>query len=106
MAASAESVEWWDPIQYGAVMPPTGNGTGHALAETHMHVDCASDIERLVPVEEQADWVDGWHPEAEPTVELIRRLLTSEQSLISELPETFTLHTTQVVLRNAHAVAY
>ena len=51
---------------------------------------------RLVQTEEQARWGDGYSPSAEPATQIIRRLITSQQSSISVLPLTLTLWTQQV----------
>ena len=91
--------DWWDDARYGAAMTRTGHEAAldHALAETRIHDECRSDIVRLVPTEEQARWGDGYSPSAEPaTTQLIRRLITSQQSSISVLPLTLTLWTQQV----------
>jgi len=102
MSDATESGDWWDDALYGAAMPPAGDGD-HILTEARMRAICVSDIQRLIPTGEQARWNDGgaYHPATEPTTELMRRLMTSEQSSMTKLPDTLTFLTHQVALRHA-----
>ena len=97
--AGSQSIQWWDHARYTNAVAYEEDYAEHTRTDTHMRADCAADISRLVPNEEQAGWSEGYNPSTEPAIQLTRRLITSQQSSINELPKKLTLFTHKVPRR-------